>query len=345
VAIDLNQKVTFFNDTAQDFMWWNPEKATGLEIHSVFRLEDKDETVVDEESWPTRITIEEGVTIETEAPAKPFYLRNRDKERYPVQMTISPILLEEEIAGALLIFRDITDEVEFDNRKSEFISIASHQLRSPMSAMKWMSDMLRRGDLGEMNAKQQEWADKIYDASEQMVDLVNVLLNISRLESGVKMNPKETDTAAFLDEVMKTTKPILQEKKQKFSYKGGSLPRAIFDPVMITEVLKNYISNASKYSPEGATVTVKAAMKDSSIHVSVTDKGMGIPKSAANQMFNKFFRAENAIQKQVKGTGLGLYYCKSAVRAHGGDVGFSSTEGKGSTFWFSLPILGPKKEK
>jgi len=341
VATDGTGKVSFFNDRARKAMWWNPDKAAGVPIHSVFQLEDEKENVIGQDGWPTRRTLEHGETVVTPAPAKPLYIRLPDKSRFPVKMTISPVTLNGASAGAMVIFRDITNEVEFDRRKSEFISIASHQLRSPMAAMKWMSYMLRGGDFGPLNPKQQEWADKIFKTSESMVELVNELLNISRLETGLKIHPRENDTAAFLDDIMAKNEPMLLEKKQTYDFKRRDLPRLIFDPLMIGEVVKNLISNASKYSPDGGHVEISAEPAGQEVRFAIRDQGLGIPKADYKKLFNKFFRAANAIKDQIQGTGLGLYYCKSAVETHGGHIGFDSEEGKGSTFWFTLPLQSP----
>ncbi len=345
VATDKEGKVSFINEVAKRALWWNPEKVLEIPIHSAFRLEDEKENFVDEERWPIKQAVAERRTVVTPAPAKPFYVRRKDNTKFPVRMTISPVVLDNEVVGALVIFADITDEVEFDRRKSEFISVASHQLRSPTSAIKWMTDMMRKGDFGAMTEKQLEWVNKLYASAEQLVELINQLLNISRLEAGVKMAPVETDTAAFLEGVIKQTDPWFQEKKQKLLYEPEALPKLTFDPVMIGEVMKNLLSNASKYSPIGSTIRLMAAHSATDVQFSVTDQGLGIPKSDYNQMFNKFFRAENVVSSDIRGTGLGLYYCKSAVELHGGRIGFESTEGKGSTFWFTLPIKGPPPPK
>ncbi len=341
VATDEAGKVSFFNGRARDAMWWSPDKAIGVAIHSVFQLEDEKENIIGQNDWPTRRALEQGEVVVTPAPTKPFYIRRQDKTRFPVMMTVSPVKLDETNAGAMVIFRDITDEVEFDRRKSEFISIASHQLRSPMAAMKWMSFMLRGGDFGALNPKQQEWADKVYKTAESMVELVNELLNISRLETGIKIHPRENDTAAFLDEVLAKNEPMLLEKKQKYAFARRDLPKLVFDPMMIGEVIKNLLSNASKYSPANGQVELAVTPGAGEVRFAIKDQGLGIPKADQKKLFSKFFRAANVIKDQIQGTGLGLYYCKSAVEVHGGQVGFDSEEGKGSTFWFTLPLQSP----
>lgn len=338
IATDVDGKISFLNNVAKEALWWNPEAVINVPIHDAFRLEDEKENVIDEKDWPTVSVLNGGEKIMTPSPIKPFYLRRQDKSRFPVKMTICPVGLRGETAGILATFDDITDEVNFDRRKSEFISIASHELRSPASALKMMTDMMRGGDLGPMNDKQRDWMNKIFIASDHLLDLVSELLNISRLEAGVEAARETQDLTALIQNVMIENEPLLSAKNQSFSFGRTEAIRLPFDKFMIGEVVKNFITNANKYSPEGGTITLAVDKSTNEIKVSVTDQGIGIPKSDHKQMFNKFFRAENALKSAIVGTGLGLYYCKTVVEKHGGRIGFDSTVGKGSTFWFTLPM-------
>ncbi len=338
IATDSDGKISFLNEVAKDALWWNPDAAMDVPIDSAFRLEDDKENVIDGKFWPIRKVLKDGKKITTAAPTKPYYLRCRDKSRFPVKMTISPLIVEKKVVGALATFNDITIEVEFDRKKSEFISIASHQLRSPATGIKMLTDMLRNGDLGAVTEKQKEWFDKLYAGSDRMLDLINELLNISRLEAGVETEREAQDIAESAKSAMKEMETLLLAKKQKFAFVQNGAAKPVFDRMMIGEVMKNFISNASKYSPENGTVTLTLDVTDSGVKFSVADQGIGIPKSDHNRMFGKFFRAENAVKSPISGTGLGLYYCKTVIEKHGGEIGFDSEVGRGSTFWFILPL-------
>lgn len=339
VATDMDGKITFMNEVAEEALWWKPETAMGAPVNTAFRLEDEKENDIDESVWPTLQVLREGKGLVTPAPTKPYFLKRADKVRFPVKMTISPLLINGKMFGTLTTFNDITIEVDFDKRKSEFISIASHQLRSPATAIKMMTDMMRGGAFGSVTDSQKEWMGKLYNASDLMLDLVNELLNISRLDAGMEIDRVAQDFAMVAKSVVTQSEPMLIIKKQHFAFAPNGTATLPFDKMMVGEVMKNFISNAHKYSPDGAEIIVAVDVVDGGVKYSVKDQGIGIPESDHDKMFGKFFRAENALSSPIVGTGLGLYYCKTVVEKHGGTIGFDSAIGTGSTFWFTLPVV------
>ena len=341
IATDNEGKITFVNQEGEHMLGFTSEELITNLSHSFMRLEDDKGAAIPPESRPTEMAVASGKKYASPVYPKPYYYVRKDKTRFPAQITVTPVIAGGVNAGTIQVFRDITAEVEFDRRKSEFISIASHQLRAPLSAVKWLTEMLRAGDVGKLEQKQQELADKLFEANERMVVLVNELLNVSRLESGtIKLSPQEMSISKLVDTVLVEMTPNLSQRKQTFEKSLGEVPSIIIDPTLMREVTANIISNASKYSPEGSVVSVGVRLEGEEIIVSVKDQGMGIPQSDQSQMFKKFFRAENASKSVVTGTGLGLYVCKAIIELHGGRVWFESSPDKGTTFFYALPLKG-----
>jgi PAS domain S-box-containing protein len=257
----------------------------------------------------------------------------------PVQVTVSPILLHSRPIGAIEVFRDITLEREVDRMKSEFISLASHQLRTPLSAIKTYSHMLIDGYMGDLSPAQKKALRTILGASNRMNELVNMLLNVSRIESGsIAVNPKMHNANKLVEEVAKELQLSAAEQQITINLRLPKNPPTIrTDNLIAKEVLINLVSNAIKYTPENGQVTIRLIVKERELVFVVTDTGVGIPKHSQDHVFTKFFRAQNVIRKETTGTGLGLYLVKGLVENLGGKVWFESEEDIGTSFYFSLP--------
>jgi len=271
-------------------------------------------------------------------------LKNKRKngEIYFAEVKISPILDDKgEIAYFIGIERDISKEKEVDRLKTEFLSVASHQLRTPLGSMRWNMEMLLGGDAGELNFEVKQIVEQIYESDKRMITLVNDLLNVSRIDQGrVADEPKFTDIVVIIQEAVIEIEPLAKEQSVivKLEVKKDHIPQIMFDPKRFREVVQNLLSNAVKYNKPQGTVNVEVQKLDAYVEVKITDTGMGIPKKDQNRLFSKFFRAENAVLAQTEGSGLGLFVVKSYVEAWGGKVSFESEEGKGTTFIITLPI-------
>ncbi len=259
------------------------------------------------------------------------------------KITATPVRnMENKTIGVVFLFSDITKEKEVDKMKSEFISITSHQLRTPLSSMKWFLEMLVNGDLGQLEEKQKSVITDVYNSNERIIMLVNDLLDVSRMESGkVVLEPTPTNLIDFFKSMLSEISQNFEKRKQTFVFdKPESLPRISVDPKLIWQALSNLLTNSSKYTPEGGQITLKLSMEPENIVIQVIDNGYGIPEFQKNRIFEKFFRADNT--SKMEGTGLGLYIVKEIIEASGGKIWFESTEGKGTTFSITLPLSGSK---
>ncbi len=269
------------------------------------------------------------------------------KVTYPLarelQVITAPVInqITGERQGFIKLVRDITREKTIARSKSEFISIAAHQLRTPLSAIKWVLHMVINGDLGSLNASQKELLSNGYDTNEKMIRLVNDLLNVARIEEGrFGYNFKRDDIMAVMESVLASVKGFALEKKVevKVETPDGPPPPFVFDASKISLVLQNLVDNAVKYTPDGGNVSVAIGVEGEDAVVRVSDSGIGIPKDQMDRLFTKFFRAGNAVHMQATGSGLGLYLAKNVVLRHGGALTVKSTEEKGSVFTFTLPL-------
>ena len=282
--------------------------------------------------------------------------RRRNGSLYVALGRITPIMKDGVVIAYVATEEDVTSFVNLDKTKSEFVSLASHQLRTPLSAVNWYAEMLLSGDAGKLTVKQKKFIDEIYEGNQRMVDLVNALLNVSRIDLGTFIiDPEPTDLSVLLQDVVKEQQPAIDQKRLALTVSSDSIPKADVDPKLLRMVFQNLLSNAVKYTPERGSIdlglTVKRSgeslggksVREDSLCFSVKDSGYGIPADQQRLVFTKLFRADNVREKDTTGTGLGLYIVNSIADHAGGAVWFESRENKGTTFWFTLPLAGMKK--
>ena len=233
------------------------------------------------------------------------------------------------------------DRIAQENRlKSEFVSIASHQLRSPLSSVKWVADIFLTGRAGKMTARQKNYLKMIYDYNENMIRLVNDLLNTSRIDKGeLKLKREPLDLANLVGKEVVEKRTFARANNAALIFKPPQGKIYISgDEIYVSLVAANLIDNAIRYTDGGGTVKARIFTKDGFVRCEVQDNGVGIPKSEQRFIFRKFFRAKNAFKYQTEGTGLGLFVSRAVIKQLNGRMGFESQEGKGSTFWFELPL-------
>jgi|TARA_Y100000310_G_scaffold344522_1_gene457728 signal transduction histidine kinase len=241
------------------------------------------------------------------------------------------------LAGTLEKSIGLKHEVE--RQKHEIMSIVSHQLATPVSSMKWYTEMLLDGDVGELTDEQKEHVKTIESVSNNLADTVGLLLDASRLRAGsihAKRNPINLDD--FFKEVMHVMDPKAQEKGIEFIKNvQPELPNTRLDKRLMRMTIMNLLSNAIKYTPKGSKVTLTAEVSGNALKYSVKDEGCGVPKSEHHLMFSQLFRASN-VSNKVHGNGLGLYVAKGAVEELGGKIKFSNKVNEGTEFRVEIPL-------
>jgi PAS domain S-box-containing protein len=243
----------------------------------------------------------------------------------------------------LVTLHDVTREKAIEEMKSQFVSISAHQLRTPLSIIKWSLGMMLAGDVGKLTKEQREFLKKTYQTNERMIRLVNDLLNVARIEEGrFVYQPKAVEFDELVERVFNSLKDLAQKKNltYKLMVKKSKKPKVVkVDIEKITLAIKNLIENAINYTNPGGKVIVKVERKNKDLVLAVKDTGVGIPKDQQKRVFTRFFRGANVIKMETEGTGLGLFITKNIIEAHGGKIWFKSQENKGTTFFFTLPAL------
>lgn len=230
---------------------------------------------------------------------------------------------------------------ELDRNKTEFISVAAHQLRTPMSGIKWVMSMAAEGDLGEVSDELKHHLKNGVENADRMIKVINGLLDLSQLEEAKSQFKKEPkDIQLLIQEIMEALSANAAHKKVriKLSLPKRKLPQIRVDAEKIKVAIHNLIDNAIKYSPEEKAVTIGAAVVGSDMQITVSDQGYGIPQDQQHRVFEKFFRGKNIVKVETEGSGLGLTIVKEIVDKHDGKIFFVSEEGKGTTFTIALPL-------
>jgi signal transduction histidine kinase len=249
------------------------------------------------------------------------------------------LTLQEKIHSATQQLRRSNEKLKaLDETKDDFISMASHQLRTPLTSIKGYLSMLREGDAGNLTKLEKEMISQAYTSSQRMVYLISDMLNVSRLNTGkFVIEENEVNLAEAISEEVEQLKETAESKGLTLSYeKPTDFPVLILDETKMRQVIMNFMDNAIYYTPSGGHIEVKLENLPTRVDLKIVDDGIGVPKNEKHHLFSKFYRANNARKARPDGTGLGLYMAKKVVIAQGGSIIFDSREGKGSTFGFSF---------
>lgn len=323
LVFDENDILLSVNPQVKVFFKTDVEKLIGKSINDLSRIKEFEKLI--------------GIFKGKKVFRKEFKVRNN----LVLEITTIPIVSGSKNQGILVILHDITRESLIEKMKSEFVSLAAHQLRTPLSAIKWITKMLLDEELGKINKKQEEFLKDSYSANERMIILIKSLLNITEIEEGRYIfKQSSVDIEKIIKNVIGLYKEEAKRAGLKIQFKGSKerISKITIDAKKIQIAIDNLINNAIRYTLKGGRIIVSLKRGKGKLEFSIKDTGVGIPEEQQKRIFTKFFRASNVIKIETEGSGLGLYIVKNIIEAHGGKIWFKSEENKGTTFNFTLPI-------
>lgn len=327
-------KISYESQSIERVLGYTIAERVGRNVFDLVIEEDKESArkIFDE------LLIKPGATLEIQVR-----LRHKDGSVIWVQAVGTNLLDNPAVKAIVINFRDITRAKQIDEEKTEFMSMAAHQLRTPLGGMRWNVEMLLAGDRGELSQEVRETIQKVYDDDLRLITLVDDLLDVSRIEK-MSFKSQLTQLTEIIEKVIAHERPSAERKGLSitFDHPKEELPKTMIDPERFFEIIDNLVTNAIKYTTKpGAEIKIAISEADDHLVISVTDNGIGIPEKEKGQMFTKFFRGEKASIVEPTGTGLGLFVVKSFIESWGGRVWMTSKESEGTTVTLEIPIKNP----
>ncbi len=325
IVIDAANRTVLANPAAADFLGKKPDEMLRRDIAEYLGLSHADITDV----------------LSRQAGGNGVQPVRKEIQGRALSINIEPVKSEAVPPGrVVLAISDISEQERLDRMKNEFVSMVSHELRTPLTSIKGYVDMVLDGEAGKPNGEQEMYLRIARSNTDRLINLVNDLLDISRIESGkIELRPSVLPLQDVVQAVVLSLKRQFDARDINITVTVPDLPVLVrADRDRITQVLFNLISNACNYSPRGAAVTVSLSNTENHAQIDITDTGIGIAPEDQARLFTRFFRVDNSMTRQVGGTGLGLSVAKSIVEMHRGRIWVKSEVGKGSTFSFTLPL-------
>ena len=349
VLVGDDNTIHLFSPAASSITGWSANEATGLDFRSVLVMTDEHGQPYPPELHPFAQALKTRSTVRDSRGL----LSTKSGKLVPISLIVSPVIedVNNMATGVLGVLRDTTTEKQEENRRSEFVSTASHEMRTPIAAIEGYLALALNPKVATVDPRGKNLLEKAHSATQHLSQLFVDLLTSAKAEDGrLASYPKVIELGEVLEQITDASRFTAQKKGLELKYvmsagtdvRGGRVVRPLFyiyvDPNRIREVLQNLVDNAIKYTAEGS-VTIALTGDSSVAQVQISDTGIGVPEEDIPHLFQKFYRVDNSMTRSVGGTGLGLFISKKIIELYNGRIWIESQVNKGSTFFINLPRL------
>lgn len=338
IAVDLDRNIVLFNKAAVLLTGWRSHEVIGQTVHDVLKMFKGNVEMLPEQYCPVKNDGTEGI-VHTDHNVRMISAKGREQS---IDLVVGHIKEGGSVGlGCILSMHDLTHEEVLERIKREFVSIVAHQLRTPLTAIKWSLNSLMETKRIRASDAEKKYVENAFASTERMINLVNDLLNVARIEEGrFVYKPTLAHIGQILEAIVVMNKPDAERKRIGIVFKKTKRPIAQVrvDINAIQLAIQNIVNNAIRYTSRGGAVTITLQGTEREVRIEIADTGIGIGDEERDQLFTKFFRGEGAISAEPSGSGLGLFISKNIIKAHGGRIWFESEKGKGTTCFITLPI-------
>jgi PAS domain S-box-containing protein len=360
VLIDQDHTIQLINPEAAKLCGWSADEATGIGVDNVVHIANEKGEVLDKSSNPLNMIFESGRSISSSE----YFLFTKDKKQLPIRIHVSPILdNDQRIYQAVAVFNNITEERSSEKQRADFISTASHEMRTPVAAIEGYLALALNDKVATIDNRARDYLEKAHTSTQHLGKLFQDLLTSAKAEDGrLTSHPEVIEMGEYLTQLSNDFKLVADKKGLGLDYSvvsgkpgdtinatstGGErvvapLYYVLVDPDRMREVITNLFDNAVKYTPDGK-ITVGLTGNDQIVQCFIRDTGPGIPADDLPHLFQKFYRVDNSSTRTIGGTGLGLFICRKIVELYSGRIWAESELNKGSTFYINLPRISTQK--
>jgi len=358
ILIDDQQAIRLYNPGASKICGWPIDEATDVAASTVIKLVDEKGVVIKDSDSPFSVIFNTGQTIRD---GKAIIL-NRDGKQVPVSLSVTPLFNDaNEVTAAVAVFRNVSQERAEEKQRADFISTASHEMRTPVAAIEGYLALALNDKVSTIDTRARDYLDKAHSSTQHLGQLFQDLLTSARAEDGrLTSHPKVVELGSFLEQLSGDLRFVAEKKNLFVEFVSGSsgtinaskstggervvrpLYYILADPDRLREVITNLFDNAVKYTPEGK-VTIGLTGDDKVVQCYVQDTGPGIPADDVPHLFQKFYRVDNSATRTIGGSGLGLFISRKIIELYNGRIWVESQVGKGSSFYINMPRLSSQK--